>query len=50
MIFRSQPAKKSDSPVDPRANHVVLQSQRLGDLRSADQSPTQVAERPIVIK
>ena len=28
-------AQKSDSPVDPRTNHVVLQSQRLRDLRSA---------------
>ena len=48
--FPLEPAQKSDSPVDPRTNHVVLQSQRLRDLRSADQSPTQVAERPIVIK
>ncbi len=48
--FPLEPAQKSDGPVDPRTNHVVLQSQRLRDLRAADQSPTQVAERPIVIK
>ena len=48
--FPLEPAQKSDSPVDPRTNHVVLQSQRLRDLRAADQGPTQVAERPIVIK
>jgi hypothetical protein len=48
--FPLEPAQNSDSPVDPRTNHVVLQSQRLRDLHSADESPTQVAERPIVIK
>ena len=48
--FPLEPAQRSDPPVDPRTNHVVLQSERLRDLRSADQSPTQVAERPIVIK
>ena len=43
--------QKSDSAVvDPRTNHVVLQSQRLGDTRATDQGPTQVAERTIVIK
>jgi hypothetical protein len=48
--FPLEPAQKSDSPVDPRTNHVVLQSQRLRDLHANEQSPTQVAERPIVIK
>jgi hypothetical protein len=48
--FPLEPAQKSDSPVDPRTNHVVLQSQLLRDQRAADQSPTQVTERPIVIK
>jgi hypothetical protein len=48
--FPLEPAVRSDSPVDPRTNHIVLRSQRLRDLHSADQGPTQVAERPIVIK
>jgi hypothetical protein len=48
--FPLEPAQRSDSPVDPRTNHIVLQSQRLRDLRSSDSGPTQVAERPIVIK
>ncbi len=43
-------ASKSDSPVDPRANHVVLQSQRLAGLHAGDEGTPQVAERPIVIK
>jgi hypothetical protein len=48
--FPLEAAQKSDSPVNPRTNHVVLKTERLRDLRSADQGPTQVAERPIVIK
>jgi hypothetical protein len=48
--FPLEPAQSSDAPVDPRTNHIVLQSQRLRDLRSSDSGPTQVAERPIVIK
>ncbi len=48
--FPLEPSQKSDSPVDPRTNHVVLQSQRLRDLRAAERSPAEVAERPIVIK
>lgn len=43
-------AQQSAPSVNPRTNHVVLKTERLRDLRSADQGPTQVAERPIVIK
>jgi hypothetical protein len=35
---------------DPRHNHIVLRSQRVGELQSEDQNPSQVAERAIVIK
>lgn len=48
--FPLESAKKSDAPVNPRTNHVVLKTERLRDLRTPDQGPTQVAERPIVIK
>ena len=49
--FPLESAQKSDSSVNPRTNHVVLQEpSALRDLRSAAQGPTQVAERPIVIK
>jgi hypothetical protein len=48
--FPLRSAQASDSPVNPRTNHVVLQSQRLGDLRSSDQAQAQVADRPIVIR
>lgn len=43
-------AQSSDGPVNPRTNHVVVRSERLGGLRSADRPATEVAERPIVIK
>jgi hypothetical protein len=48
--FPLEPARQPERPVDPRINHVVLQSERIGGSRSQDQAPTQVAERPIVIK
>ncbi len=49
--FPLEPARKPERPLDPRINHVVLESQRVGGPRSThDQSPTQVADRPIVIK
>jgi hypothetical protein len=48
--FPLEAAQKSDSSVNPRTNHVVLKTERLRDLRSADQGATQIAERPIVIK
>ena len=48
--FPLESAQKSDSPVNPRTNHVVLKTERLRNLSSASQGPTQVAERPIVIK
>jgi hypothetical protein len=48
--FPLEPVTKPDSPIDPRANHVVLKSEHIGNLGSGDPSPTQVAERPIVIK
>jgi len=46
--FPLEPAQKPDPPVDPRISHVVLSSQRAGDL--GHQDPTEIAERPIVIK
>ena len=48
--FPLEAAGKPDSSVNPRTNHVVLKTEHLRDLRSATQGPTQVAERPIVIK
>jgi hypothetical protein len=50
--FPLQPVQKPDSSVDPRNNHVVLQSQRVGDRFAQNPTPPQVAdgERPIVIK
>jgi hypothetical protein len=48
--FPLEAAQKSDSSVNPRTNHVVLKTERLRDLQSADRGPTQIAERPIVIK
>jgi hypothetical protein len=48
--FPLAPARKPARPLDPRINHVVLQSVRLGGSRPQDQRTTQVAERPIVIK
>jgi hypothetical protein len=46
--FPLEPAQKPDPPVDPRVTHVVLQSERAGDF--GPRSPTEIAERPIVIK
>jgi len=46
--FPLAPTQKPDPPVDPRNSHVVLASQRAGDL--GHQNPTEIAERPIVIK
>jgi len=46
--FPLEPAQRPEPPVDPRITHVVLQSERAGD--SGQQSPTEIAERPIVIK
>ena len=42
----------SETLANPRTNHVVLESQRLGDFGSAgaNASATEVAERPIVIR
>ena len=48
--FALEPIDRPDPPVDPRNNHVVLQSQRVGDRHPKNQSPPMVAERPIVIK
>jgi hypothetical protein len=51
--FQLEPVQKPDSSVDPRANHIVLSSLRVGDAKGAPQSPSQVAtddDRPIVIK
>jgi hypothetical protein len=45
-----EPFQRPDPPVDPRKNHVVLESQRVGAGPSEDHSLPQVAERPIVIK
>jgi len=46
--FPLEPAHMPEPPVDPRITHVVLLSQRAGDL--GQQSPAEIAERPIVIK
>jgi hypothetical protein len=48
--FPLEPVQAADAPIDPRQNHVVLHCQRVGDRHRIDESPTQVAERPIVIK
>jgi hypothetical protein len=48
--FPLEPVLKAHSPIDPRANHVVLKSEHIGNDRSADSRPTELAERPIVIK
>jgi len=48
--FPLEPIQRPDPPVEPRNNHVVLASQRVGGSPSEDHSPPQVAERPIVIK
>lgn len=48
--FPLEPAQKPNPPLDPRVTHVVLESQRIGDVRSPDDSPTRVADKPIVIK
>jgi hypothetical protein len=48
--FPLEPVTKPNSPIDPRASHVVLKSEHIGNLRVGDPGPTQVAERPIVIK
>jgi hypothetical protein len=48
--FPLEPAHKPERPLDPRINHVVVQSVRVGGPQPQDRRPTQVAERPIVIK
>ena len=48
--FALEPVTKNTSPINPRANHVILNSEHIGNARTGDSSPTQVAERPIVIK
>jgi hypothetical protein len=44
------PAHKPQRPTDPRVNHIVLKSQRVGDPRQQPRDQEQVAERPIIIK
>jgi hypothetical protein len=46
--FPLEPAPKHQRPVDPRNSHVVLRSERAGQIEH--QGPTEMAERPIVIK
>jgi hypothetical protein len=46
--FPLEPAQEVARPLDPRRSHVVLRSERAGEL--AHQAQTDVAERPIVIK
>jgi hypothetical protein len=48
--FPLEPSRRPERPIDPRINHVVLKSQRIGAAHAQGQGPTQVAERPIVIK
>jgi hypothetical protein len=45
--------QKSDTSLDPRLTHVVLNSQLVGDVKTTGRAPAQVADdsdRPIVIK
>jgi hypothetical protein len=46
--FALEPARKASSAVDPQSNRIVLKSQRVGDLASAEMSPAD--DHPIVIK
>jgi hypothetical protein len=52
--FTLEPQHASNPPVDPRLNHVVLNSFLVGDVKEHPTSRPQVAEsdsdRPIVIK
>jgi hypothetical protein len=51
--FQLEAKQRQDPPVDPRLNHIVLNSQLIGDLKSSPDAPAQVAadsDRPIVIK
>jgi hypothetical protein len=51
--FQLEAQQRSDPPLDPRLNHIVLNSLLVGDLQSAPKNPAQVADdsdRPIVIK
>jgi hypothetical protein len=48
--FPLESAQASDPPINPRTNHVVLQTERVGNLRSSDSEPAQVAERPVIIR
>ncbi len=50
--FTLEPQRKLESAVDPRANHIVLNSQLVGDLKDRAARPEQVAgsDRPIIIK
>jgi hypothetical protein len=46
--FPLQPASEPGEPLDSGSNHVVLKSEPAGE--AAPASPTEIAERPIVIK
>jgi hypothetical protein len=51
--FPLQPAQDSDAPINPRRNHVVLRSERLGEIHSSSQGAPRVAEnpdRPVIIR
>jgi len=50
--FMLEPVRKPEPPLDPRLNHIVLNSQLVGDLKDRGKSPAQVADSdpPIVIK
>lgn len=52
--FTLEPQRKPDPPINPRLNHIVLNSRLVGDLsKGGATSPSQVAadsDRPIVIK
>ncbi len=51
--FQLDYQQRPDPPLDPRLNHIVLNSQLVGDLKGPARPPAQVADdsdRPIVIK
>jgi hypothetical protein len=51
--FQLEPQHKTNPPIDPRLNHIVLSSLKVGNLNGSSRAPAQVADdsdRPIVIK
>jgi hypothetical protein len=48
--FPLESAQNSDSPVNPRTNHVVLKTERLGELSSPAARTAEVDDRPVIIR